>query len=113
MYRISHGDNKISHVARTLVITSRASSGPSSPECTKTQCPSVSNPRRPARPAIWNNSLCVRATVPRSPRRLESWEITVVRAGILIPADSVSVAKTILIRLRWKSFSMRVFQEGR
>jgi hypothetical protein len=55
--------------------------------------PTVSKPRRPARPAICSSWLCCNSAWP-APRRRESVEITVVRAGMLMPAASVSVANT-------------------
>ena len=53
-------------------------------------------PRRPARPAICKNSEALSKRCPLSVR-LDKVEITVVRAGILIPAAKVSVANTTLI----------------
>ena len=55
--------------------------------------PCVSKPLRPARPAICSSSLWVSAAMPRS-RRRDSALITVDRAGMLMPAASVSVANT-------------------
>jgi hypothetical protein len=44
--------------------------------------------------------------------RFESAEITVVRAGMLMPAARVSVANTTLMRPCWKSSSISSFQAG-
>ena len=55
--------------------------------------PAVSKPLRPALPAICNSSLWYRAECDVS-RRRDRVEMTVVRAGMLIPAARVSVANT-------------------
>ena len=74
--------------------------------------PAVSKPLLPARPAICSSSLCSRAEWAIS-RRRERVEMTVVRAGMLIPAARVSVANTTLSKPCWKQRSTRAFQAGR
>ena len=54
-------------------------------------------PRRPAQQAICRNSEAFSSRCPLSVR-LDRVEMTVVRAGILIPAARVSVANTTLIK---------------
>mmetsp|Transcript_50138 Transcript_50138/g.92715 ORF Transcript_50138/g.92715 Transcript_50138/m.92715 type:complete len:203 (-) Transcript_50138:34-642(-) len=76
------------------VRTCCASSGPSNGVATITQLPSVSIPLLPALPAICNRfAVSRRFMLPPSPR-LARAQITVVRAGMLIPAARVSVANT-------------------
>ena len=58
-----------------------------------TAWPTASIPRRPARPVSWVYSPGVRNSW-RSPVNLESFSITTVRAGMLIPRARVSVANT-------------------
>ena len=62
-----------------------------------TAWPSTSIPRRPARPVSWVYSPGVNGRCC-SPLNLTSFSSTTVRAGMLIPSASVSVAKTALIR---------------
>jgi len=54
---------------------------------------SSSSPRRPARPVSWAYSPDVSGARP-APPNLVNRSITTVRAGMLIPSDRVSVAKT-------------------
>mmetsp|Transcript_33785 Transcript_33785/g.79072 ORF Transcript_33785/g.79072 Transcript_33785/m.79072 type:complete len:302 (-) Transcript_33785:446-1351(-) len=72
-----------------------------------TTYPSTSIPRRPARPAICQNSSARRGRCPgRSPSLgLSSWEKTTVRAGMLTPTARVSVAKTSFTSFCWKHIS--------
>ena len=66
----------------------------SMPGCHSTTAwPSTSIPRRPARPVSWVYSPGVSAAWV-SPFHLSSRSMTTVRAGMLIPRASVSVAKT-------------------
>ncbi|SKJ84241.1 Uncharacterised protein [Mycobacteroides abscessus subsp. massiliense] len=58
-----------------------------------TACPSTSIPRRPARPVSWVYSPGVNAACC-SPLNLTNRSSTTVRAGMLIPKASVSVANT-------------------
>ncbi len=60
-----------------------------------TASPRLSIPRRPARPVSWVYSPGVSSSW-RSPCHFISRSITTVRAGMLIPSDSVSVANTTL-----------------
>ena len=50
-------------------------------------------------------------SMPCEPR-LESTETTVERAGMLMPAARVSVAKTTRSRLSWKRLSTSAFSRG-
>ena len=77
-----------------------------------TTYPISSIPRLPARPDICRNSLGVRVRCPVSVRLLIEL-ITVERAGMLIPAARVSVAKTTFINPFWNNFSTRTFHPGR
>ncbi|KAA6419057.1 MAG: hypothetical protein FRX49_11020 [Trebouxia sp. A1-2] len=54
----------------------------------------------------------IRALWPVS-RRRDRVEMTVVRAGMLIPAARVSVANTTFNRPCWKQRSTKAFQAGR
>jgi hypothetical protein len=66
----------------------------SRPGChSTTPWPSMSMPRRPARPVSWVYSPGVMSTWA-SPFHFDSRSITTVRAGMLMPRASVSVAKT-------------------
>ena len=71
-----------------------------------TTVPLVSNPARPARPAIWWNSrdLSMRWRVPSNFVRPES---TTVRIGTLMPTPSVSVPQITLSRPACASVSTR------
>ena len=60
---------------------------------TTTAWPSSSRPRRPARPVSCRYSPDVRLARP-APPYLVKRSMTTVRAGMLMPSDSVSVAKT-------------------
>ncbi len=60
-----------------------------------TACPSSSSPRRPARPVSCRYSPEVSVARP-APPYLVNRSMTTERAGMLIPSDSVSVAKTTL-----------------
>ena len=60
-----------------------------------TPCPSTSSPRRPARPVSWVYSPGVMSACV-SPLNFTSFSMTTVRAGMLMPSASVSVAKTTL-----------------
>ncbi len=71
---------------------------------TTTAWPSESRPRRPARPVIWAYSPEDNPLRPCS-RILVSRSITTVRAGMLIPSDSVSVANTTRNKLDEKQSS--------
>ena len=62
-----------------------------------TTWPSTSMPRRPARPVSWVYSPGVSGRCC-SPLNLTSRSSTTVRAGMLIPKASVSVANTALIK---------------
>ncbi len=62
-----------------------------------TAAPRLSIPRRPARPVSWVYSPGVSSSW-RSPCHLVSRSMATVRAGMLIPSDSVSVANTTLTR---------------
>src|SRR2546428_552914 len=86
-------------------ITRSTSSSPSRASRAMTHVPSGSIPRRPARPAIWVSSLCDSARNPRSVRLVSPWRTTD-RAGMWMPRDIVSVAKTALQSPRSKSPSM-------
>src|SRR4030095_1267333 len=86
-------------------ITFTISSSPSRASRATTHVPSGSIPRRPARPAICVSSLCESARKPRSVRLVRPWSTTD-RAGMWMPSDIVSVAKTTLQRPRSKSTSM-------
>ena len=89
-----------------------ASSGPSNGVAARTQAPSKSIPRRPARPAICN-MLCVSSnSIPRSPR-FAMLQMTVVRAGMLMPAARVSVAKTTFINSTRNKLSTNALCAGR
>ena len=57
----------------------------------------MSMPRRPARPVSWVYSPAVRSAWP-SPLYLLSFSRTTVRAGMLMPSASVSVANTAFTR---------------
>src|SRR6266516_4166103 len=63
--------------------------------CSTTAAPRVSMPRRPARPVSCVYSPGVSSSW-RSPSHLDRRSIAAVRAGMLMPSDSVSVAKTTL-----------------
>ena len=68
----------------------------SRPGChSTTACPSTSMPRRPARPVSWVYSPGVRSAWV-SPFHFDSFSSTTLRAGMLMPSASVSVAKTTL-----------------
>ena len=71
---------------------------------TTTAWPTESRPRRPARPVSWAYSPDVRPLRPCS-RIFVSRSITTVRAGMLMPSDSVSVANTTCSRLAEKQSS--------
>ncbi|ABT16733.1 hypothetical protein ATCV1_z599L [Acanthocystis turfacea chlorella virus 1] len=58
--------------------------------CSTTTCPLVSNPRRPARPAIWMNS-CGWNMRRSCPSNFSSDSKTTVLAGPLTPIANVSV----------------------
>ena len=58
-----------------------------------TACPTSSIPRRPARPVSWVYSPGVRNSC-FSPVHFDSFSMTTVRAGMLMPRARVSVAKT-------------------
>ena len=60
-----------------------------------TAAPRLSIPRRPARPVSWVYSPGVSSSW-RSPCHLVSRSMATVRAGMLMPSDSVSVANTTL-----------------
>jgi hypothetical protein len=70
------------------------------------------HPRRPARPAICKNSEGFSSRCPLSVR-LERVEITVVAAGILIPAAKVSVSKYYFNQTLLDSSSTKPFQAGK
>ena len=59
-------------------------------------CPTVSMPRRPARPMSWVSSPLVSAS-KLTPSNFVNEEMTQDRAGMLSPSESVSVANTTLI----------------
>ena len=71
----------------------------------------VSIPRRPARPVSCVYWAGVSSTW-ESPLNLVSFSMTTVRAGILIPSASVSVAKTTLTSPRTNSFSTMCLNAG-
>ena len=71
--------------------------------CTTTS-PTVSNPARPARPAIWWNSRAVRWRM-RCPSYLTRLVRTTVRMGTLMPTPRVSVPHTTGSRPFWVSRS--------
>ena len=77
-----------------------------------TALPSISIPRRPARPVSCVYSPGVIGTWD-SPLYLINFSKTTVRAGILIPSARVSVAKTALIRPFWKSSSTADLKLGK
>ena len=87
------------------------SSGATPPRCETTACPSVSIPRRPARPESCVYSPADRETCAE-PFHFVSDSMTTVRAGILIPSASVSVAYTILTRPRENRCSTLSFMRG-
>ena len=64
----------------------------------------MSMPRRPARPVSWVYSAGVTSTWA-SPLNFTSFSSTTVRAGMLMPSASVSVAKTARMRPAVKSSS--------
>ena len=76
-----------------------------------TPCPSTSRPRRPARPVSWVYSPGVMSACV-SPFHLSSFSITTVRAGMLMPSASVSVANTAFTRPRVKSSSTTSLNAG-
>src|SRR3954452_203995 len=78
---------------------------------TTTACPSTSVPRRPARPVSWVYSPGVTSTCA-SPFHLTSRSRTTVRAGMLMPRASVSVAKTALTSPRTKHSSTVSLKAG-
>ena len=69
-----------------------------------TACPSTSMPRRPARPVSWVYSPGVSAACC-SPLNFTNRSSTTVRAGMLMPNASVSVANTAFTRPAAKSSS--------
>mmetsp|Transcript_19571 Transcript_19571/g.43628 ORF Transcript_19571/g.43628 Transcript_19571/m.43628 type:complete len:267 (-) Transcript_19571:984-1784(-) len=71
--------------------------------------PSVSFPRRPARPAICSSWLVLSLTISEL-MRFVTEVMTVVLAGIFTPAASVSVANRTLILFALKRSSMNPFQ---
>ena len=73
--------------------------------CTTTR-PAVSNPARPARPAIWANSR-ERSTRCRLPSNLASPVNSTVRIGTLMPTPSVSVPQMTCSSPCWASCSTR------
>ena len=77
-----------------------------------TAFPSISIPRRPARPVNCVYSPGVIGTWD-SPLYLINFSNTTVRAGILIPSARVSVAKTALMSPFWKSSSTADLKLGR
>ena len=62
-------------------------------DCVHAGSPAVSYPRLPARPAICSSSLWSRRAWPTL-RLRDRLDMTVVRAGMLMPAANVSVANT-------------------
>ncbi len=88
------------------------SSKPSRTSRAITHLPSGSMPRRPARPAIWVSSLWVRLRKPRSVRLVSDCSTTLL-AGMWMPSDMVSVAKTTLQSPRSNSSSVKRFTVGR
>ena len=76
-----------------------------------TAWPSSSRPRRPARPVSWVYSPGVRNWW-WSPVNFVSFSITTVRAGMLIPTASVSVANTTLIKPSTKQASTTSLNGG-
>ena len=66
----------------------------------------VSNPARPARPAIWWNSRA-RSRRTRLPSYLDSAVNSTVRIGTLTPTPSVSVPQMTFSRPAWASRSTR------
>ena len=71
--------------------------------CTTTK-PAVSNPARPARPAIWRNSR-VRSTRCRLPSNFASPVNSTVRIGTLMPTPSVSVPQMTVSNPAWARVS--------
>ena len=69
-----------------------------------TTAPDVSNPARPARPAIWWNSRAL-STRWREPSNLVSPVKTTVRIGTLMPTPRVSVPQMTLSRPAWARVS--------
>src|SRR5207248_880615 len=92
--------------------TRRRSSSPSRASSAITHWPSGSMPRRPARPAICVSSLWVSERKPRSVRLVTPCSTTA-RAGMWMPSDIVSVAKTTRQSPRSKSVSIRRLRPGR
>ena len=76
-----------------------------------TPWPSTSRPRRPARPVSWVYSPGVMSAWV-SPFHLSSFSITTVRAGMLMPSASVSVAKTAFTSPRVNSSSTTSLKAG-
>ena len=76
-----------------------------------TAFPSISIPRRPARPVSCVYSPGEIATCP-SPFHLLNFSSTTVRAGILIPSAKVSVAKTALTSPLWNNSSTVTLNAG-
>ena len=76
-----------------------------------TAWPSSSMPRRPARPVSWVYSPGVSISW-WSPVNLVSFSMTTVRAGMLMPTASVSVAKTALISPSTKHASTTSLNAG-
>ena len=76
-----------------------------------TPWPSTSRPRRPARPVSWVYSPGVMSAWV-SPFHLLSFSMTTVRAGMLMPSASVSVANTTLHRPRTNSSSTHCLNAG-
>ena len=64
----------------------------------------VSNPARPARPAIWWNSRAVSSRI-RVPSYFDSAVNSTVRIGMLMPTPSVSVPQMTLSSPAWASVS--------
>ncbi len=94
------------------VDASPASSRGFMPGCqSTTPCPSTSRPRRPARPVSWVYSPGVMSAWV-SPFHLLSFSITTVRAGMLMPSASVSVANTTLHSPRTNSCSTHSLNAG-
>ena len=77
-----------------------------------TALPSISIPRRPARPVSWVYSPGVTDTCD-SPFHLVSFSKTTVRAGMFMPRARVSVANTALINPRWNNSSTHSLNAGR
>jgi len=78
---------------------------------TTTAWPSSSSPRRPARPVSWAYSPEVSVARPAPPNLLNR-SITTVLAGMLMPSESVSVAKTTPSSPSVKHCSTASFIEG-